>query len=96
MDEFDLIRRYFAPLATGEGAFGLADDVAELIAPVSGRLIVTTDAIVENVHFLSGDPLDTVAGKLHIFIGVIVPGFKTVAGAVGFNVGAGSVQKRPQ
>ena len=64
MDEFDLIRRYFAPLATGEGAFGLADDVAELIAPVSGRLIVTTDAIVENVHFLSGDPLDTVAGKL--------------------------------
>jgi thiamine-monophosphate kinase len=60
MDEFDLIRKYFAPLATSPGADGLRDDVAE-IAP---GLIATKDAIVEGVHFLSSDPLDTVARKL--------------------------------
>jgi thiamine-monophosphate kinase len=60
MDEFDLIRRYFAPLVTSPGADDLRDDVAE-IAP---GLIATKDAIVEGVHFLPGDPLDTVAQKL--------------------------------
>lgn len=60
MGEFDLIRRYFAPLATSPGADGLRDDVAE-IAP---GLIATTDAIVEGIHFLPDDPLDTVAQKL--------------------------------
>lgn len=60
MDEFDLIRRYFAPLATSPGADGLRDDVAE-IAP---GLIATKDAIVEGVHFLPDDPLGTVAQKL--------------------------------
>ena len=47
MDEFDLIRRYFAPLISSPGADELRDDVAE-IAP---GLIVTKDAIVEGVHF---------------------------------------------
>lgn len=60
MDEFDLIRTYFAPLATASGADGLRDDVA-LVAP---GLIVTQDAMVEGVHFLSSDPLSTVARKL--------------------------------
>ena len=60
MNEFDLIRRYFAPLATSRGADNLRDDVAE-IAP---GLIATKDAIVEGVHFLPDDPLDTVAQKL--------------------------------
>lgn len=60
MNEFDLIRRYFAPLATSPGADQLRDDVA-LIAP---GLIATKDAIVEGVHFLPDDPLDTVAQKL--------------------------------
>ncbi len=60
MDEFDLIRRYFAPLALAPGADGLRDDVAE-IAP---GLIATKDAIVEGVHFLPDDPLSTVAQKL--------------------------------
>jgi len=60
MDEFDLIRRYFAPLVTSPGADDLRDDVAE-IAP---GLIATKDAIVEGVHFLPDDPLDTVAQKL--------------------------------
>lgn len=60
MDEFDLIRRYFAPLASSPGADGLRDDVAE-IAP---GLIATKDAIVEGIHFLPGDPISTVAQKL--------------------------------
>lgn len=60
MDEFDLIRRYFAPLATSPGADGLRDDVAE-IAP---GLIATKDAIVEGIHFLHDDPISTVAQKL--------------------------------
>lgn len=60
MNEFDLIRRYFAPLAISRGADNLRDDVAE-IAP---GLIATKDAIVEGVHFLPDDPLDTVAQKL--------------------------------
>ena len=60
MGEFDLIRRYFAPLATSPGADGLRDDVAE-IAP---GLIATKDAIVEGIHFLPDDPLESVAQKL--------------------------------
>jgi thiamine-monophosphate kinase len=60
MDEFSLIRRYFAPLATSPGADGLRDDVAE----ISPGLIATKDAIVEGVHFLPDDPLETVAQKL--------------------------------
>ncbi len=60
MNEFDLIRRYFAPLATSPGADGLRDDVAE-IAP---GIIATKDAIVEGIHFLPDDPLESVAQKL--------------------------------
>lgn len=65
MDEFDLIRKYFAPLATSPGADGLRDDVAEIgVLDGGARLIATQDAIVEGVHFLSSDPIDTVARKL--------------------------------
>jgi thiamine-monophosphate kinase len=64
MDEFDLIRRYFAPLARTPGAAGLRDDVAEVALQAGRRLIVTADAIVEGVHFLPADPLSSVAGKL--------------------------------
>lgn len=62
--EFDLIARYFAPLATSPGAYGLKDDAA-LLAPLRGRsLVLTKDAIVEGVHYLLGDPPDQVARKL--------------------------------
>jgi thiamine-monophosphate kinase len=62
MDEFAVIADLFAPLAQSPGAAALKDDVAELT--VGGRIIVTTDVIVEGVHFLSADPLGTVAAKL--------------------------------
>ena len=57
-----LIARYFKPLATDPGAFGLVDDAAVLKA--SGEdIVVKTDAIVEGVHFLPDDPPDTIARK---------------------------------
>jgi len=60
-DEFEVIRTLFAPLATDAGARGLVDDVA--IVQAQGALVVTTDAIVEGVHFLADDPIETVAMK---------------------------------
>lgn len=60
-DEFAVIRDLFAPHATSEGARALRDDAAVLQA--QGRVVVTTDTIVEGVHFLSGDPIETIAMK---------------------------------
>jgi thiamine-monophosphate kinase len=60
--EDSLIARYFRPIATDSGAFGLTDDAAILNAS-GDDLVVTTDAIVEGVHFLPDDPPDTVARK---------------------------------
>jgi thiamine-monophosphate kinase len=60
--EDSLIARYFRPIATDPGAFGLGDDAA-ILAASGGDIVVTTDAIVEDVHFLSDDPPDTVARK---------------------------------
>ncbi len=62
--EFQLISRYFAPLAKGfPGAFGLLDDAA-VIVPASGHdLVAKTDAIVGGVHFLPDDPPDLIARK---------------------------------
>src|SRR5215831_5224468 len=62
MDEFDLIARFFAPLA-GEGAFGLKDDVARLPQRPGHDLIATTDTITQGIDFLAADPADTVAQK---------------------------------
>jgi thiamine-monophosphate kinase len=60
--EDSLIARYFRPLATDPGAFGLDDDAAAL-KPAGSDIVVTTDAIIEGVHFLPDDPPDTVARK---------------------------------
>jgi thiamine-monophosphate kinase len=60
--EDSLIARYFRPLATDPGAFDLGDDAAILKAHAED-IVVTTDAIVEGVHFLPDDPPDTVARK---------------------------------
>src|ERR1700744_2622565 len=62
MNEFEIISRYFAPLA-GEGALGLKDDVAVLPQRAGHDLIVTTDGISEGTHFFAFDPPDTVAEK---------------------------------
>jgi thiamine-monophosphate kinase len=62
--EFELIARYFAPLARNfPGAYGLLDDAA-VIAPASGNeLIVKTDAIVGGIDFPLDQPADLIARK---------------------------------
>jgi thiamine-monophosphate kinase len=60
--EDSLIARYFRPLATDPGAFDLNDDAAAL-KPSGDDIVVTTDAIIEGVHFLADDPPDTIARK---------------------------------
>ena len=60
--EDSLIARYFRPLATDPGAFGLVDDAAVLKAE-GEDIVVTTDAIVAGVHFLPDDPPDSIARK---------------------------------
>jgi thiamine-monophosphate kinase len=62
MNEFDLIARFFAPLA-GEGAFGLKDDVALVPQRPGHDVIVTTDTIGEGTDFFAFDPAGTVAQK---------------------------------
>lgn len=62
--EFETIRRLLAPLAHPEWARGLVDDVAVLPSRAGYDLVMTKDSIVEGVHFLPEDPLDTVARKL--------------------------------
>lgn len=61
--EFEIIARFFAPLASEPGAFGLKDDVA-LLKPAPGHeLVVKTDGIVESVHFFRNDPPGSIAQK---------------------------------
>jgi thiamine-monophosphate kinase len=60
--EDSLIARYFKPIATDPGAFALNDDAAVLKAQ-GADIVVTTDAIVEGVHFLADDPAETIARK---------------------------------
>src|SRR3569833_4226946 len=62
MNEFEIIGRFFAPLA-GEGAFGLKDDAALITARPGFDLVVTTDAISEGTDFFAFDPADTIAQK---------------------------------
>jgi len=62
--EFEIIRRFFAPLAAGApGAFGLTDDAAALEVPPGHSLVVTSDALVAGVHFLASDTAADVAAK---------------------------------
>ena len=60
--EDSLIARYFKPLATDPGAFGLVDDAA-VLSSSGDDIVVTTDAVVEGVHYLATDPPDTIARK---------------------------------
>ncbi len=63
--EFELIARYFAPLAeAAPGAQGLRNDAA-LFDPGAGEsLVMTVDAMVAGVHFLPEDPPETIGRKL--------------------------------
>jgi thiamine-monophosphate kinase len=65
LGEFDLIARYLAPLsAAAPGAFNLSDDAAIVPVPAGDDLVVTTDAMIEGVHFLAKDGAERIARKL--------------------------------
>ncbi|HEY5239206.1 MAG TPA: thiamine-phosphate kinase [Rhizomicrobium sp.] len=61
--EFALIAELFAPLAKARGAFGLKDDAALIAPPAEHELVITTDALVEGVHFRGNDPPASIAKK---------------------------------
>lgn len=64
-DEFDLIARFFAPLAAGApGALGLTDDAAIVEIPEGERLVAAADAVVAGIHFLADDPPGDIAAKI--------------------------------
>jgi thiamine-monophosphate kinase len=63
--EFDLIERFFAPLAAAQpGALGLRDDAAILKPEPGFDLVITADAIVEGIHFLAESPPGDVARRI--------------------------------
>ena len=60
MNEFELIRRYFArqPVMRADVVLGIGDDAALLQPPPGQQLVVTTDLLVSGVHFLpDADPV---------------------------------------
>jgi len=59
-----LIARYFRPLATAPGAFGLIDDAAALTPPPGCDLVLTTDGVIAGVHFFPNDPPAMVGRKV--------------------------------
>ena len=62
--EFELIARYFAPLAKDfAGARGLKSDNAFLPADSRHDLVVKTDTIVAGVHFLADEKPELVAAR---------------------------------
>lgn len=62
MNEFNRIAHYLAPLSAGHaGAWNLKDDVALLEAH---PLVISTDTIVEGVHYIGDEPADLIARKL--------------------------------
>lgn len=63
--EFDLIARYFAPLAAkAPGAVGLKDDAVTVQPPAGMELVLTVDALTADLHFLRSDPPDLIARKM--------------------------------
>jgi len=58
-----LIARYFRPLATAPGAFGLADDAAALTPPPGCDLVLKTDGVIAGVHFFPDDPPGSIGRK---------------------------------
>jgi thiamine-monophosphate kinase len=58
-----LIARYFRPLATHPGAFGLGDDAAVVTPPVGCDVVLTTDGVIAGVHFFPDDPPKNIGRK---------------------------------
>lgn len=64
-NEFNRIDRFFKPLTQKmSGAFALSDDAAQLDVKNLDNLVVTTDTIVETIHFLGTESARSIARKL--------------------------------
>ena len=63
LGEDRLIAKYFRPIATHPGAFGLTDDAAAIAPPPGCDLVLKTDGVIGGVHFFPDDPADAVARK---------------------------------
>lgn len=65
LDEFERIDSYFKPLVGNvEGALQLSDDAGWIAPPSGHRVVVTTDAMVEGVHWLPGEDPARLGRKL--------------------------------
>ncbi|MGH1457039.1 MAG: thiamine-phosphate kinase [Alphaproteobacteria bacterium] len=64
MTEFEMIERYFVPLTMGQaGAAGLRDDGAVVDIPDGHQLVVTSDTLNADTHFLIDELPENIARK---------------------------------
>ncbi|GAB2187594.1 thiamine-phosphate kinase [Roseibium sp. LAB1] len=61
--EFELIRRFFAPLANDPGSLGLTDDAAVLTPQPGYDLVLTKDVLTADIHFFAEDAPEAIAAK---------------------------------
>ncbi len=61
--EFELIKRYFAPLS-GPAGLGLLDDAALYQPSPNYELVFTKDMLIEGVHFFPDTPAELLAEKV--------------------------------
>jgi len=54
LNEFELIQKFFAaqPVVRDDVVIGIGDDAAVLAPPAGKQIVVTTDSLIEGVHFL--------------------------------------------
>ena len=62
MDEFDLIRKYLVPISSTESQF-LSNDGAVFKPKINLDYVVSTDTIVEKIHFTGNESPDLIAKK---------------------------------
>lgn len=66
MDEFSLIENFFKSISSDRSKLvltGIGDDAAVTEVPMGHELLVSTDTLVNNVHFLSDWPAEAIAYK---------------------------------
>ena len=62
MDEFDLIRKYLVPISSLESQY-LSNDAAVFKPKINLDYVVSTDTIVEKIHFKGNESADLIAKK---------------------------------
>jgi thiamine-monophosphate kinase len=61
--EFELIERYFRPLAGDPGALSLTDDAAVYTPARGEEVVLKADLVAEGIHFFPDDPPGSIAAK---------------------------------